>query len=410
MGGDSLFPDYDDDKGLGNDNEGTPRESTNPSVSSGDEEGFSTEPENCGSSTNEESGLNFEGIRYSLAAERQRLNIYAQILTCYEGSQPPIERVYEAKSKILSCTQIDRAGEHNIPDAATLLLIGPKGSGKSSLINKISGAFEDNTVRSDRAQVSYNSCPGDGTYFLREYVIPKVSGSLRLYDTRGLSFDSSENRKMIERWMTKGVRHGELVARTSDDPVLKAQLKSKAQRSTCSSPFRTVNYVIFVVNGVSVLESMDIGINEKKRRYLQMIAENFKNPLLSYKDEKPVVVLTHGDLLTVSDRVRVRLLLGDVLCVHPRTHIFDIPENEGLGTKLEIFEMLLHCLEHADINLPACGFNKVRFALVISFPMIIVFVAIIFKIIFNVQNYMHRKPVEASQNIEWHKIRHLWSE
>jgi hypothetical protein len=58
-----------------------------------------------------------------------------------------------------------------------------------------------------------NSLGGSGTYFLREYMIPRDSNSICMYDTRSLSDDSRENNKMLKNWMTKGVRHGELVAR-----------------------------------------------------------------------------------------------------------------------------------------------------------------------------------------------------
>lgn len=56
---------------------------------------------------------------------------------------------------------------------------------------------------------------GDGTYFLREYMIPRNSNSICLYDTRGLSDHSlnNENNRMLKNWMTKGVCHGEPVVR-----------------------------------------------------------------------------------------------------------------------------------------------------------------------------------------------------
>ena len=44
-------------------------------------------------------------------------------------------------------------------------------------------------------------------------------------------------------------------------------------------------------------------------------------------DDKPVIVVTHGDLLSVSDRARVRVHLGELLGVHPTKQIFDIPGN-----------------------------------------------------------------------------------
>lgn len=44
-------------------------------------------------------------------------------------------------------------------------------------------------------------------------------------------------------------------------------------------------------------------------------------------DDKPVIVVTHGDLLSLSDRARVRVHLGELLGISPTKQIFDIPGN-----------------------------------------------------------------------------------
>lgn len=59
-----------------------------------------------------------------------------------------------------------------------------------------------------------NYSAGEGTYFLREYMIPRGSSSICIYDTRSLSDDSSDNIAMLKNWITKGVRHGELLIRS----------------------------------------------------------------------------------------------------------------------------------------------------------------------------------------------------
>lgn len=44
--------------------------------------------------------------------------------------------------------------DYDVPKTTSLILIGPKGSGKSSLVNRISRVFEEDKFASERAQVS----------------------------------------------------------------------------------------------------------------------------------------------------------------------------------------------------------------------------------------------------------------
>lgn len=44
--------------------------------------------------------------------------------------------------------------DYDVPKTTSLILIGPKGSGKSSLVNRISKVFEEDKFASERAQVS----------------------------------------------------------------------------------------------------------------------------------------------------------------------------------------------------------------------------------------------------------------
>lgn len=47
-----------------------------------------------------------------------------------------------------------KLSDYDIPQTTSLILIGPKGSGKSSLINRISKVFEEDHFTPERAQVS----------------------------------------------------------------------------------------------------------------------------------------------------------------------------------------------------------------------------------------------------------------
>ncbi|KAG9149362.1 hypothetical protein Leryth_003318 [Lithospermum erythrorhizon] len=316
--------------------------------------------------------------------QRQKHRIYDEVLRRYDDVDNRIEHLQEAKRKILSYTPGSLMGKTNeellrhydVPKTTALLLIGPKGSGKSSIVNKLSRIFEDNVFTPERAQVSYKSSAGDGTYFIQEYTIPRGSNSLCVYDTRSLSDNTSENLEELHHWMTKGIRQRQPILRNSDDIKLMASIRCKAhQYGHYSSKARMVNFVIFVVNGVSVLEDM-ANSNEENKSYTKMITSEFNNPLLSFTDDRPAVVVTHGDLLSITDRAHVRIYLGELFGVPPHTQVFDIPESSDPVTNLSIVDMILYCLERADRNLPYKGWSldKVSSMFEIFYPLYYLFV------------------------------------
>ena len=47
-----------------------------------------------------------------------------------------------------------KLSDYDVPTTTSLILVGPKGSGKSSLVNRISKVFEDDKFASERSQVS----------------------------------------------------------------------------------------------------------------------------------------------------------------------------------------------------------------------------------------------------------------
>ncbi|KAI3408927.1 uncharacterized protein J3R85_019935 [Psidium guajava] len=371
------------------------------------------------------SGLeDFEGVDgvFSSALEsevdlRRRSGAYREVLGSYDDSGVDIESLGRAKSKIVSYypgAWIEEVGgtksfDYNVPQTTSLILIGPRGSGKSSLVNRISKLLDDDKFASERAQVSYNSSARDGTYFLQEYMIPRGSTSFCLYDTRSLSTDPSEDNKIITRWMTKGIRHGEPVIRESDDSSLRKRMRCKA-RWSCH-PFsvtRRVNFVIFVVNGITVLTSMDNN-HDGQSQYTQLIADTYNCPYLSFKDDKPVVVVTHGDLLSVPERARVRVYLGELFGIPPAKQIFDIPDNSDLLTQYTIVDMLRYSLEHADRNLPRRTWLSKRVWRVPVSACFYLALIVGIAIIAACMKRTRRVP-KSKIRIDWPKIRHMWLE
>ncbi|PKU78842.1 hypothetical protein MA16_Dca000185 [Dendrobium catenatum] len=143
------------------------------------------------------------------------------------------------------------------------------------------GALDDEKLAILRSKsIIADARTGEGTCFLQEYPIPRNSGTLCVYDTRSLSLVPSENLHLLMRWMTNGVVHGEMAFHISDDAIKKNKMKIKAKNLHgyfCKK--RTVNFVILVVNGVSILESME----SKETQYIDMIVQTFNSPYVAFR-------------------------------------------------------------------------------------------------------------------------------
>ncbi|TVU18499.1 hypothetical protein EJB05_34602 [Eragrostis curvula] len=242
-----------------------------------------------------------------------------------------------------------KAGDYILPEITTLLLVGPKGAGKSTLVNRITRVFDkdDDPFAPDRVQVSRNS-KSKGTIFLREYPVPRNSNAICIYDTRSLSSNPEKNFNMVHQWMTKGVSHGEMATLDTDDGIRISDMKPLGRKySFLRCKTRKVNFVIFVVDGISFLESID----SERKEYTEVLHETFMYPFLSIGDDKPVVVVTHGDRLEIQQRAHVQNELAELLGI-PLQQIFDIPGSDDYQTDLAVLDMLRYCIQHAEQNFP----------------------------------------------------------
>lgn len=73
-----------------------------------------------------------------------------------------------------------------------------------------------------------------------------------------------------------------IFTRASDSETLKARLECMDWWESSSCQATPIAFVILVVNGLSVLESMD-SADETKKGYSEIIKTTFKDPLLSFR-------------------------------------------------------------------------------------------------------------------------------
>ncbi|KAG8067640.1 hypothetical protein GUJ93_ZPchr0005g15536, partial [Zizania palustris] len=270
-----------------------------------------------------------------------------------------------------------KAGDYVLPEVTTLLLVGPRGAGKSTLVNRITQVFDkdDDPDAPDQAHIScklflkglvhlelcncslllllsfatfLGNSKSVGTSFLWEYRVPRNSNSICIYDTRSMFNNREMDCKMLQRWMTKGLSHGEMVTWGNDDYNKIQNIKLTGRRYNflpCKT--RKVNFAIFVVNGVSVLQSID----DDNKDYINLLHETFMCPFLAFGDDKPAVVVTHGDRLSLQQRAHVRNELVELFGI-PLQQIFDIPGFDDYETDLSVLDMLCYCIQHAEQNFP----------------------------------------------------------
>eukprot|EP00249_Psilotum_nudum_P022656 c28600_g1_i2 orf=148-1524(+) len=256
----------------------------------------------------------FQGVKSNKLLQK----IQQQYQTLQERSQT-IDEMREKLSNYRPGDWLVETGgmsrkDYAIPKVTTLLLVGPSGAGKSTLINNMIRVLNKRTSGFDRAQVCDEL--ENGSYFLQEYMIVENVKSVCVFDSRGLSkSDTATDLAMLKTWMQEGICHGQAALRQSDSCVVTEALEGRGRHGHSKwSMKREINFVIFVVDAVSVLRMKEISD----------LVRLFKSPYISFKDDRPAVVMTHGDQLSPIERLYARVLIGQNFGISPVDQVFDI--------------------------------------------------------------------------------------
>ncbi|KAK9139250.1 hypothetical protein Scep_008931 [Stephania cephalantha] len=197
-----------------------------------------------------------------------------------------------------------------IPPIVTLVLVGFSGSGKSSLINLMYSVLGRSGLipfaRTSEKPSDYT------TFFLEEHnVLRSVRSGFCVYDSRGLSYDRvGEGLGMVNRWMVDGIRHQQICeARTVGSTL-------------CSSRYvkRRVNCVVVVASVAEIYKALMSGDSKP----LEATRELFCSPSIRKCNENPILILTHGDQLSVEERLDGRVKICEFLGASETAGTYDI--------------------------------------------------------------------------------------
>ncbi|XP_047950065.1 uncharacterized protein LOC125195850 [Salvia hispanica] len=203
--------------------------------------------------------------------------------------------------------------EIDIPPVITILLTGLNGSGKSSLINLMY------SVLGRSGLIPFAQTSGESsrytTMFLEEHnVLRSPRSGLCVYDTRG--FDQiriDEGLDEVSTWMRDGVRHNQPCYRLGDDRKFMRLNSSRYVK-------RRVNCVMVVADLLQIHQAF----NSADFKSIEALKSLFHLDCIKNLNENPILILTHGDVLSPEDRIGARLKICEYLGIPETSGAYDV--------------------------------------------------------------------------------------
>ncbi|XVE73386.1 hypothetical protein DITRI_Ditri11bG0113900 [Diplodiscus trichospermus] len=209
----------------------------------------------------------------------------------------------------------------DIPPVNTILLVGFSGSGKSSLINLMYSILGRSGLI-PFAQTSSGSSSDYTTMYMEEHnVLRSMRSGFCIYDSRG--FDYGRPREALEElssWMSEGIHHNQLCLRYGDCTSMTDDVENVVMRSHSKFVQRRVNCVMVVANMAEIYKALKAG----DVKPLDATRQLFCSPALRKSNENPLLILTHGDLLSTEERIDGRLKICERLGISERNGVYDI--------------------------------------------------------------------------------------
>ncbi|KAB1203247.1 hypothetical protein CJ030_MR8G022912 [Morella rubra] len=214
-----------------------------------------------------------------------------------------------------------RKEEMDIPPTITILLVGFAGSGKSSLVNLMYSVLGRSGLI-PFAQTSLGSSSNYTTMFMEEHnVMRSTKSGFCVYDSKGFDYDHmEENLEELSSWMIDGVHHNQLCLRPGDDALTEDDIQNITFGSSTKFVKRRVNYVMVVADMAEIYKASKAG----DLKPLEAIRELFSCPVLRKSNENPLLILTHGDMLSTEERIEGRLKICEWLGISETTGVYDI--------------------------------------------------------------------------------------
>ncbi|XP_004300478.1 PREDICTED: uncharacterized protein LOC101306923 [Fragaria vesca subsp. vesca] len=221
----------------------------------------------------------------------------------------------------------------DIPPVATILLVGFSASGKSSLVNLMYSVLGRSGLV-PFAQTSSSS--GSTTMLLKEHnVVRSLRSGFCVYDSRGFDYNDIGDdsvREELSCWMNYGIHQNQRCLRSGDpDNIPHHNVAGDDMHDefhtmseyNWSSKFvrRTVNCVMLVANMAEIYKAFKAGDSNLIEATRQLFCSSaFRN----CDDEKPILILTHGDMLSTEERIEGRLKICEYVGVSETTGVYDI--------------------------------------------------------------------------------------